>query len=330
MRLLALILLLILPAAPVQSQTVEQVRSMAAWALEISDYSEQTISLFMQADEADLISSQYLEGEITQAEALQQLDGLAADIDAALRASRSRALSLSQSPSGLHPRFERMMVHMEPLPLTLHNSVAEFMSISLDYFRNEINGSDTDYERYYMARFQVLGAYAHSIGQVNSASAESVSSENPNHFYLKSMGANFRMTALVFELARRRLGGEPARGTPRDIPAAFAEELALVRENTALGRNALTTMLVNLTAQVDNSQGLERSRWELLVEVMESLPEAFDNEEVAYQLFENYDQRVQPAQDWDAFDAYVLELADYEERRDSLMLERQRMIASMQ
>lgn len=322
------IILLTSGAASGQAE-LEDTRVFGAWSLEVSQHTQQVVAFLDMVNEGLAIASRVEAGDFDHAEADAQLRDWSGRVEQQLADYAARAEALALGPAATPPSLAGAAESMAAMPLRSSHTAQNYYAIVETYVRDVMEGRNPDPTLATVAQFSVFQAFYEGLSQTNRQAAGTVAANHPQHHLLQAMAANTDAAILVFELARQSLGAEPSRYAPDDIRA----ELQRLNQASAgaLGEATMAHRMLSsqINALTPAQMGLSPQAREALIAMMATYPDSIQAESDGAALMLEGPEKADPAGRPAVWQTYLEQLGAYEERRDALQVERQRLASQL-
>ena len=326
---LAVLLILIAAGGAKAQAGMEETRVFGAWSLEVSQHTQEIITLMEAVNEGLDIATQFEEGTLDQTAALAQFNAWRALTEQQLSAYAARADRLSRGPAAMPEGTADAANGMAESTLQSVRTARDYYSIVDVFVRDTINGLSPDPNLTVIAQFSVIQIFYEGVADTNRRAIQSVLANHPQHHLLTAIVANTEALILVFEEVRQSYGGMPSQFAVDDVAAEITRlnQIAVGSLGTAtMTHRVLTSQIEALSAA---QLGLSPTARQALLDMMATYPDSIAVEGESAALMLTGPENANAAQNFKAWDAWLAQIVEYEGRRDALQFDRQRLVSQM-
>jgi len=316
-------------AASAQQSTVEETRIFGAWSMEVSQHTQAIVSLMETVNEGLEIANQADAGEIDAATARAQAADWRRRVERALADYAAAAETLAQGPDAAPPGLAGSIESMVSMPGRSVETANNYFSVIEIFINDTLEGRNPDPTLTAQAQFSVIQTFLSGVAQTNRQAALTVAENHPQHHLLNAIIANTDALVLIFELARQSYGAAPSHHAVDDIPGEI-ERLNRVSLG-ALGQATMAHRMLSsqINASTAAQLGLSEQSRSVLVAMVATYPDSIQAETDGAALMMQGRAKANAAENPEAWEAFMAQIAEYEARRDTLQVERQRLASDL-
>ncbi|WP_300532372.1 hypothetical protein [Maricaulis sp.] len=323
-----LALLAAMLAAPLHANAqteAERASAFASWSQEMGLYAQEAVNFVEVAGPAYEIMADIQTGATDRAGALSRIDAWRRQVDAQMTGYRDRGAALARGPRYTIDGQDEAVALMRDMPAQVIATITGYFETVETQARDLANGVDIDPYAIQVAQLALLQDYYAGLAAMNRAAGEGVLADHPQHHLLFSMTVNMESFILALEVARQRMGGAPSSHAVDDFAGALADNQREVQAHIAQARRHYERMVAEFDAARGVATGEAARQIELAASMFNTYPASFDAELSGAAIFSGTLEEVMPITAPERYEAWLTQLTEYEGRRDSLQLERQRL-----